>query len=124
MTDLNDIDMWAKISPNTENELEKFKKKTIKTLIRQSARYSAAATQDESPLIALLHANYGAGYLLALRDVATDVEIKKYGNVDILEFQNKITSIQDKATKLVSGTCPKFVGKVEHELMRLAGDMN
>ena len=29
MTDLNDIDMWAKISPNTENELEKFKKKTI-----------------------------------------------------------------------------------------------
>lgn len=124
MTDLNDIDMWAKISPNTENELEKFKKKTIKTLIRQSARYSAAATQDESPLIALLHANYGAGYLWALRDVATDVEIKKYGNVDILEFQNKITSIQDKATKLVSGTCPKFVDKVEHELMRLAGDMN
>jgi hypothetical protein len=35
-----------------------FKVKTIRTLIRQSARWALAAQQDESPIIALLHANY------------------------------------------------------------------
>ncbi len=124
MSDLNDVNMWAKISPSAENPLEQLKKKTIQTLIRQSARYSAAATQDESPLIALLHANYGAGYLWALRDIAIDEDIKKYGNINILEFQKKITNIQDKATKLISGICPKFIGNVEHDLMRIAGDMD
>jgi hypothetical protein len=123
MADLNDINMWAKISPSAENELEQYKKQTIKTLIRQSARFSAAATQDKSPLIALLHANYGATYLWALRDIATDEEIKKYGNIDIISFKNKITDIQDKATKLVSAICPKFIGQVEQDLMKLAGDI-
>ena len=42
--------------------------KNINTLIRQAARWSVAAQQDESPIIALLHANYGAGYLWALKD--------------------------------------------------------
>ena len=123
MADLNDINMWAKISPSAENELEQYKKQTIKTLIRQSASFSAAATQDKSPLIALLHANYGATYLWALRDIATDEEIKKYGNIDIISFKNKITDIQDKATKLVSAICPKFIGQVEQDLMKLAGDI-
>ena len=35
----------------------------IQKLTRQAARWSTAAAQDESPLIAVLHANYAAGYL-------------------------------------------------------------
>ena len=51
------------------------KKSHIETLIRQASRWSVAAQQDDSPIIALLHANYGAGYLWALKDIATDQEI-------------------------------------------------
>ena len=35
----------------------------IQIMVRQAARWSTAADQDESPMIAVLHANYGAGYL-------------------------------------------------------------
>ena len=48
----------------------------IQKLTRQAARWSTAAAQDDSPLIAVLHANYGAGYLWALKDIATAKQIK------------------------------------------------
>ena len=31
MSDLNDVNMWAKISPSAENQLEQLKKKTLQT---------------------------------------------------------------------------------------------
>ena len=37
--------------------------KVVKSLLRQSARWTVAARQDKNPLIAVLHANYGAAYL-------------------------------------------------------------
>jgi len=95
----------------------------IRTLLRQTARWSAASSQDESPIVALLHANYGAGYLWALKDIATGNEIKKATGVDISEFEKKIVSIQDKATKKVSGLCPQFYSKLNTELLVLGGDL-
>ena len=44
----------------------------LKALIRQTARWTAASQQDKSPMISLLHANYGAGYLQALELIAAD----------------------------------------------------
>lgn len=38
-------------------------------LIRQVARWSTAGKQDKNSMIAVLHANYGAGYLWALKDI-------------------------------------------------------
>ena len=55
----------------------------IKTLTRQAARWSVASTQDESPMVAVLHANYGAGYLWALKDIATDQQISSATGIDI-----------------------------------------
>ena len=52
------VAMW--IFPSVQ---ESYKVRTIRTLLRQSARWALASQQDKSPLIALLHANYGAGYL-------------------------------------------------------------
>ena len=49
----------------------------IKTLVRQAARWSSAAKQDENPMIAVLHSNYGAGFLWALKDIATQEQIEK-----------------------------------------------
>jgi hypothetical protein len=105
------------------NEINNEKNIIIQKLIRQSSRWAIAADQDKSPIIALLHANYAAGYLWALKDIASDIEIKTASNIDILQFTKKITDIQDKSTKYVSLSCPKFVGDVDKELAKLAGDM-
>lgn len=101
---------------------KKSKQDSVNTLLRQAARWSAAAQQDESPIIALLHANYGAGYLWALKDIASDDEIKFATGVDRIVFEGKITAIQDAATKKVTAACPKFVGKLDRYLVTLAGD--
>ena len=95
----------------------------INTLIRQAARWSAAAQQDESPIIALLHANYGAGYLWALKDIASDKEIENASGIDVLKFKKTITDIQDESTKKVSKLCPQFVGDINKYLLELAGDV-
>ena len=97
--------------------------KNIKVLVRQTARWAAAAQQDDSPIVALLHANYGAGYLWALRDIASDIEIKESTGVDILDFQKKIVDVQDASTKKVTGNCPEFIGDLDQYLLRIAGDM-
>jgi hypothetical protein len=80
----------------------------IKTLVRQASRWSTAAIQDENALISLLHANYGAGYLWALKDIATDTEIEKAMNINIIKFRDEIVRIQDEANIKVIKTCPHF----------------
>ena len=98
-------------------------KQNIQTLVRQASRWSIAAKQDESPIISLLHANYGAGFLWALKDIATDKEIEQATNIDIKEFTKKITDIQDMSTKKVSRACPKFVVNLDRELLKIGGDL-
>ena len=95
----------------------------MNTLIRQTARWSAAAKQDESPIIALLHANYGAGYLWALKDIYTDQDIMEKTGINVIEFKKKIIDIQDGATRKVSAVCPKFIGDLDKYLLKLGGDV-
>lgn len=93
----------------------------IKILVRQAARWSTAAIQDENPLIALLHANYGAGYLWALSDVASTSQIKEATGIDYLKFKNEVVAAQDYATKKMSKICPKFAPKRSY-LTKLGGE--
>ncbi|VVU94612.1 hypothetical protein CPAV1605_337 [seawater metagenome] len=95
----------------------------IRTLIRQASRWSIAASQDESPIIAVLHANYGAGYLWALLDIASENEITASANINLPVFKKKILDIQDQATKKVSKQCPQFVGSLDKYLATLGGDV-
>ena len=74
-------------------------------------------------MISLLHANYAAGYLWSLKDVATDEEIKKATSINIIKFSKKITTIQDLCTKRVSASCPQFLNHIDKELARLGGDL-
>lgn len=97
------------------------KEEQIKTLIRQSARWSFAAKQDKNPIISVLHANYGAGYLWALKDIATDTEIESVGNIDILRFRDEIVKVQDEANKKLIRSCPKLVPK-DNYLANIAGE--
>lgn len=84
------------------------KSQIIKTLVRQAARWSTAAAQDENAMISVLHANYGAGYLWALRDIATDEEIYNATHIDVLKFRDDITKIQDYSTMKLMKLCPNY----------------
>ena len=97
----------------------------IKTLIRGCSRWAIASKHDKSPLIALLHANYASGYLWAIKDVFTNEDIYKWTGINIIDYQNKITTIQDEATQKVSEICPTFAKEIlfDKQLAILAGDI-
>ena len=97
--------------------------KIIRTLARQAARWSTASMQDKNPMISVLHANYGAGYLWALKDIATSEQIKMATGIDLLVFEKEITTIQDAATKKMIAVCPKY-GPEESYLTRISGQGN
>ena len=92
-----------------------------KKLIRQAARWSTAAKQDNNSMIAVLHANYGAGYLWALKDIINNNIIEKKKGIDIMKFENEIIKIQDEATKKMAKLCPKYAPKPSY-LTSLAGE--
>ena len=94
----------------------------IKAILRGSSRFSLASLQDKSPLIALLHANYGTGYFWALRDAFTDKEIYDTTGLNIQEYQKKITDIQDSVTKNVIKLCPNFASELDLNLAKIAGE--
>lgn len=94
----------------------------IKAILRGSSRFSLASLQDKSPLISLLHANYGTGYFWALRDAFTDKEIYDTTGLNIQEYQKKITDIQDSITKNVIKLCPNFASELDLNLAKIAGE--
>jgi hypothetical protein len=96
--------------------------KSIEKLVRQSARYATAAQQDASPVIALLHANYAAAYLYALKDIATDSQIHNATGIDVKKFKEHVTNVQDMVTRKTSEKCPDFVGEVDIYLAQIGGE--
>lgn len=106
----------------TKNTSDDSKKETIKTLVRQASRWSIAAKQDNNPMISVLHANYGAGYLWALRDIATDDEIYNATSIDILKFRDEITRIQDDSTRNLAKVCPNYAPSDAY-LTKIAGEL-
>ena len=105
------------------NDTKSFHIELIKKLVRQTARWSTAAIQDDNPIIAVLHANYSTGYLWALKDIATDQEIYDSTGLDIIKFKQKIIDIQDKSTRRVSKACPDFLGDIDEYLLKVGGDL-
>ena len=104
-----------------DNDNNMSKSDVIKKLVRQAARWSTAARQDESLMIKVLHACYGAGYLWALKDIASNDEIEKYSNIDMFKFENEITSTMDEAQMELASTCSKYPPKRTY-LTRVAGE--
>jgi hypothetical protein len=83
----------------------------VKTLIVQASRWSIAADQDQNAFIANLHANYGVGYASALRQIASDSEIKKIANINAMEFEKKISNTQRRAAQKLMKECPVIIPK-------------
>ena len=95
----------------------------IKTLVRGAARWATASLQDKSPLIAVLHANYGAGYLWALRDAFTDTEIERVTGINVKTFMDQIVSVQDIATKRMIQSCPNYASELNIQLATVGGEL-
>lgn len=96
--------------------------KAIEKLVRQSARYAVAAQQDESPVIAILHANYAAAYFYALKDIASESQIHNATGIDVKKFKEHVTNVQDMVTRKTSERCPEFVGQVDVYLAQIGGE--
>lgn len=98
------IIVLTKTSCQSSNKVE-----TIRILIRQASRWTMAAKQDTEIMISVLHANYGASYLWAVRDIATDNEIEKATGIDILQFRDEIIKVQDEVTRRLVKKCPAYL---------------
>jgi len=106
---------------NKKNNMEKQIEFTAKKLVRQAARWSTAAKQDKNAMIAVLHANYGAGYLWALKDIIKTDIIEKKTKIDMSEFEDEIVKIQDEATQNMAKMCPEYAPESSY-LTSLAGE--
>lgn len=104
-----------------KNDAKKIIDEKIKILVRQAARWSTAADQDRSALIKLLHANYGTGYLWALKDIANSDTIQQVANINMAHFEKEILMTQDRATKYVIQLCPEFAPPLTY-LSKIGGE--
>lgn len=93
----------------------------IKKLVQKTAKWATTAQQDASPVNSLLHANYAAGYLWALKDLASDKEIHRATGIDVQKFEEHITNMQSMITKRVIKRCPEFEGEIDLYLSTIAG---
>lgn len=108
-------------SSSSNNNYQSKYHNAIKTIVRQAARWTTASLQDENPMIAILHANYGAGYLWALLDIADSAEIEKIAQINLQKFRLAITSAQDKASQKMNKICPNFGPRTTY-LTKIAGE--
>ena len=104
------------------NDVKQFQKELIFKLLRQTARWATAATQDDNALIAVLHANYATGFLWALKDIATNSQIESATNINMTEFQKKVVGIQDATTKKLAKLCPEYAKTDDIYLAKIAGE--
>jgi hypothetical protein len=92
--------------------------KQIRILYRQTARYAVASLQDDSPVVKSLHANYAMGYLMALKDLATNEQFARATGDNLLSFERKIAGIQDASTVNLVGDCPDLIPNEDPGLLR------
>lgn len=83
----------------------------ITKLLRQCARWTIAAEQDENVIIALLHANYGAAYLWATKDIATSEQIYDATTLKLLNIEKYVQKVQDIVTRKAVKKCPSYGGR-------------
>ena len=74
-------------------------KRIAKVMLRQTRRWVAAAKQDANPGIAVLHANYGAGWIHALREIIPDDRVLALTGEHPMEALEEALAAQDEAGK-------------------------
>ena len=76
-------------------------------LVRQAARWGAAAEQDGSALMALNHATYAAAYLQVLRELYGDAVVADAASsFKLSELLAKLDAIQVRTQRDAASQCP------------------
>lgn len=91
--------------------------RVVDILYRQCARWAVASQQDKSDIIAVLHANYAAGYLWSIKDIVPTDEFQRITGADFLEFEKRIVKIQDDATRRLVRRCRSAAPVSDQELL-------
>jgi hypothetical protein len=91
--------------------------RVVDILYRQCARWAVASQQDKSDIIAVLHANYAAGYLWSIKDIVPTNEFQRITGADFLEFEKRIVKIQDDATRRLVRRCRSAAPVPDQELL-------
>ncbi len=91
----------------------------VDILTRQCARWAVASQQDTNAIVAVLHANYGVGYLGAIQDTTSNDDFNRITGLDFQEFQKHIVGIQDDATKKLVSQCPQLASSFDEYLLGL-----
>jgi hypothetical protein len=79
-------------------------------IFHQMARWSTAASQDKNPVIAVLHANYGVGYMLVLRDLTSDEDLQRILAIEnIRKVFDEVQQIQNTVTLNLANHCKNIV---------------
>lgn len=86
----------------------------IKKVFHQMARWSTASTQDDNPVVAVLHANYGVGYMLVLKEITSDEDLERIlGVQNIRKLFDEVQEIQNKATLNLAKHCNNIYPNTE-----------
>lgn len=95
---------------------DRSRRETLKTsmpmahrLIKEASRWGMTSEQDESPYLALIHANYAVAYARAAREAAPETDIAKKLHVDLSELVSQLSDVQEKAVRRLSRVCPDAV---------------
>lgn len=92
----------------------------VQGLIQKCASYAVQAQQDASPVQAMLHANYSAAYLDALKTVSTERQIQQVGSINLGTFESHILNVQKSVTDKALQEVPDLAGKVDLYLQSVA----
>jgi hypothetical protein len=75
-------------------------------------------------MIAVLHAQYGMGYLWAIKDISTTEEFEEITGKNYLDFEKAALAVQDSVTVHAVNECPAFAGKdINQYLADIAGEI-
>lgn len=74
--------------------------------VRQAQRWLVASTQDRSPAIRILHANYAVATIDLLRQLWPDRVVRDATGIDPYSLLQEATKAQDEANRLAMQLCP------------------
>jgi len=110
--------LWPRQQPDPQDQSLQ---RAVQTLTRQAARWATAARQDANPLIAVLHANYAAGYLWGIADIVSSSQFSQMTGQNYLQFRDAIVAVQDSANRQLVAACPA-IAPSNGLLARVAGE--
>lgn len=83
------------------------RKQSLQKAVRQIERWLYAASQDISPGITMLHANYAVGNLDMLRQMYSDRDIERATGKSAFKLLHQASKLQDKAQRELLRLCPQ-----------------